>query len=101
MIQILHVPGCPGARALGARLSQLLATRPDTEVTWHVVATEDDAGRLGMTGSPTMLADGTDPFAAPGLMPSLSCRVYRDEDGNLRPAPTEQQLRQVLGLTSQ
>jgi hypothetical protein len=101
LIQILHVPGCPGAHALAAQLPRLLAGRPDLEVTWHVVTTEDDARRLGMTGSPTVLAGGSDPFAAAGLAPSLSCRVYWDERGNPRPAPTERQLRQALGLTSQ
>ena len=100
-IQILHVPSCPGARALEERLAPLLGCRPDIEVTWQVVATEDDAHRLGMTGSPTILADGTDPFASPGLTPALSCRLYQDEDGNPRPAPTARQLRQVLGLPSQ
>jgi hypothetical protein len=100
-IQILHVPGCPGAHALEEGLDSMLACRPDMEVNWRVVTTEDDAQRLGMTGSPTILADGADPFAAPGLTASLSCRVYPDEDGNLRPAPTARQVQQVLGLTPQ
>jgi hypothetical protein len=99
-IQILHVPGCPGAHALKAELDPMLASGPDIEVNWRVVTTEDDAQRLGMTGSPTILADGTDLFAAPGLTASLSCRVYPDEDGNPRPAPTARQLARVLGLTS-
>jgi hypothetical protein len=99
-IQILHVPSCPGAEAVAERLAPLLGCRPDIEVTWQVVATEDDAHRLGMTGSPTILADGTDPFASPGLTPSLSCRLYWDEDGNPSPAPAVRQLRQVLGLAS-
>lgn len=100
-IQILHVPGCPGARAAKAELDRMLGCRPDVEVNWRVVTTEEDAQRLGMTGSPTILADGTDPFAAPGLTASLSCRVYHDEDGNPRPAPTARQLQQALGLTPQ
>ena len=39
-----------------------------------------------MAGSPTILTDGTDPFARPGQQPSLSCRLYRDEQGNPGPA---------------
>jgi hypothetical protein len=40
------------------------------------VTTQDDAERLGMTGSPTLLADGIDPFARPGRLPGISCRLY-------------------------
>ena len=51
-----------------------------------------------MTGSPTLLADGADPFAHPGLLPSVSCRLYLDEDGRRSPAPSPGQLRAALGL---
>ena len=97
-LQILHVPDCPGAEALDDRLAPLLADFPGIPMTRHVVATEEDAARLGMTGSPTVLVDGADPFARPGMEPSLSCRLYRDENGRLGPAPSVDQLRQVLGL---
>ena len=46
-----------------------------------------------MYGSPTLLIDGVDPFAEPGQPPSMSCRLYRDDDGRhircaiSRPAP--------------
>ena len=55
-LQILHVPDCPGAQALDGLLGPLLEARPDIQVTWQVVTTEDEAGQLGMTGSPTILA---------------------------------------------
>lgn len=97
-LQILHVPGCPGAEALRARLAALLAGRLDILVTEQVVATEDAARELGMTGSPTILADGTDLFARPGLAPSLSCRLYPAENGRLESAPTTGQLRRALRL---
>lgn len=97
-LQILHVPDCPGAEALDDTLAPLLANRPGIQVMRQVVATEEDAAQLGMTGSPTILADGADPFARPGLEPSLSCRLYRDENGRLGPAPSVAQLCQVLGL---
>ena len=51
-----------------------------------------------MTGSPTLLADGVDPFARPGQQPSLSCRLYLDEHGHRSPAPSSGQLSDVLGL---
>ena len=96
-LQILHVPDCPGAEILDRLLGQLLVIRPDIRITRQVVRTEDEAQRLGMTGSPTILADGADVFARPGHQPSLSCRLYPDEQGHLGPAPTAGQLLQVLG----
>jgi hypothetical protein len=56
------VPQCQGTRALDGRLAPLLAARPDIQVIRQVVTTEDDARRLAMTGSPTILADGANPF---------------------------------------
>jgi hypothetical protein len=93
---ILHVPECPGAEALESRLAPLLAARPDIRAVRRVVTTEDEARRLGMTGSPTILAEGADLFARPGQEPSLSCRLYPDERGHLGPAPTTVQLREAL-----
>jgi hypothetical protein len=98
-LQILHVPDCPGAEILGSRLAPLLARRTDIQVTRQVVTTEDDARRLGMTGSPTILADGADLFMSPGQKPSLSCRLYPDEHGHLGPAPTATRLREALGAS--
>ena len=42
------------------------------------VTGETEAARLGMTGSPTILLDGADPFAAAGAVPGLSCRIHRN-----------------------
>lgn len=97
-LQILHVPDCPGAQALSARLAAVLAGRPGIQVTAQVVATGDAAAELGMTGSPTILADGRDLFARPGLEPSLSCRLCPDVNGPLGSAPTTGQLRRALRL---
>jgi hypothetical protein len=95
-LQILHVPDCPGAEPLDSLLSPLLAARTDIQVTRQIVTTEDEAGKLGMTGSPTILADGRDLFPSPGQKPSLSCRLYPRERGQLAPAPTAAQLRDAL-----
>jgi hypothetical protein len=97
---VLHVPDCPGAEALESRLAPLLAARPDIQVEWQVVTTEDEARQVGMTGSPTILAEGADLFARPGQQPSLSCRVYPDEHGHLGPAPTPVQLREALSAAA-
>jgi len=97
-LQILHVPDCPGADLLETRLTPLLAAHPGTELTRQVLVDQADAERLGMTGSPTLLADGTDPFARPGQPPSISCRLYTDEHGRQGPAPSSDQLCRALGL---
>ena len=97
-LKILQVSGCPNAAVLAARLAELSGAWSDLTVTREIVTTADDAGRLGMTGSPTLLADGTDPFARPGQDPSISCRLYRDEQGRVVPAPSLGQLRAALHL---
>jgi hypothetical protein len=51
-----------------------------------------------MTGSPTLLLDGRDPFARAGQEPAISCRLYRDADGRSGPAPSVAQLRAVLDV---
>jgi hypothetical protein len=49
-----------------------------------------------MRGSPTLLFDGSDPFEGLDRLPGLSCRLYRDEVGQARGAPSVQVLRRVL-----
>jgi hypothetical protein len=95
-LQILHVPDCPGAEALDSVLGPLLEAWGDVRVVWQVVTTEEEARRLGMTGSPTILADGRDLFPSAGQQPSLCCRLYPGEHGHLGPAPTAGQLREAL-----
>ena len=60
------------------------------------IAGEREAAQAGMHGSPTLLVDGTDPFAAPGQPPSLSCRLYQDAAGRTSGAPTVEALRRAL-----
>ena len=93
-LEILQVPGCPGADLLEARLAELGHSR----VIRRVVTGQADAERLGLTGSPTLLVDGADPFARPGQPPSVSCRLYLDEHGRQSAAPSPGQLRAALGL---
>jgi hypothetical protein len=61
-----------------------------------MITDEDQAAQWGMRGSPTLLVDGVNPFAAPATPPGLSCRIYRDESGRADAAPSPVALRRVL-----
>ncbi|MEU6068832.1 MULTISPECIES: DsbA family protein [Streptomyces] len=74
-LTVLVVPACPHTALLRERLALALKERPDTEVTWREITDVQEAERLGMHGSPTLLINGVDPLAPPGQAPSLSCRV--------------------------
>ncbi len=93
---LLTVLDCPNAAAFEERLAAALTGQPDAVVRRRVIASEQEAAEQGMHGSPTLLVDGTDPFAAPGQPASLSCRLYRDASGHAGPLPSVQELRRVL-----
>ncbi len=93
---LLTVPACPNAAAFEERLAAALAGHPGTVIRRREITDEQQAATAGMHGSPTLLIDGTDPFAGPDQPPSLSCRLYRDEAGRPRRAPSVAALRQVL-----
>lgn len=94
-IQILHVPDCPNLALARARLEKALehcGTAPSLQE--MAVNTADEAGRVGMRGSPTILVDGRDPFdTSDGT--SLSCRLYATPAG-IDGAPSVDQLVAVL-----
>jgi hypothetical protein len=92
---VLSAPGCPNVPLLEQRLAAALAGRPAVRVR-RVIASADEADRCGMRGSPTLLVNGHDPFAVPGMVPALACRIYRGEGGRLEGAPTVEALRRAL-----
>jgi hypothetical protein len=96
-LTVLAVAGCPHAPLLGQRLAVVLRGRADAEITWRVIADAGEAARAGLHGSPTLLVDGTDPFAVPGQPASLSCRLYDNGPGLVEGAPSVARLRQVIG----
>lgn len=71
-------------------------TIEDAQVELIEVADEAEAVQRGMHGSPTILIDGTDPFASPAAVPNLSCRLYRSADGLASRLPGEADLRRAL-----
>ena len=93
---LLTVPDCPNAAVFEERLAAALAGRPGTAVRHREVADEREAAEAGMHGSPTLLIDGVDPFAAPGQAPGLACRLYRDAAGRVAGAPPVEALRRAL-----
>ncbi|MFE3056287.1 organomercurial lyase [Nocardia sp. NPDC059239] len=98
-LEILQVPDCPNVAVLEDRIRQAAAGHPMVfEITHRVVDDPDEAAAAGMTGSPTLLVDGVDPFAVPGQVPSVSCRLYRSESGGMDGAPSVGALRAALWL---
>lgn len=93
VLEVLHVPDCPNLAQLLERLREVTAA----PVITREVGSEAEAVALGMAGSPTLLVNGTDPFAAlDGRECGLSCRLYRDAGGQLVPAPSVSQLREAI-----
>ncbi|MFF2506540.1 organomercurial lyase [Streptomyces sp. NPDC058067] len=95
-ITVLTVPDCPNAPVVEERLDRALEDRGCTDVKLVEVRDAEQAARLGMTGSPTVLIDGVDPFAVPGAPASLSCRLYRRPDGRVEGTPSIDDLRRAL-----
>lgn len=93
-LQLLYFEGCPNWRLLEERLGPL-ATELGLDVEHILVETEADARRWGFHGSPSLLVDGRDPFAAADAPVGLTCRVYATPTG-LAGSPTVDQLREVL-----
>jgi len=95
-VAVLTVPECPNARLVDERLAIAAAGMAEIRVVRRVIHDEREAAALGMRGSPTLLIDGADPFAAPGEPTSMSCRLYRQADGSAAGAPPAEALRRAL-----
>ena len=86
---MLVVPDCPNHTIALSRIHDALkaAAVTDAVVVVQVVTDTDEAAAVGMQGSPTILIDGSDPFAQAGTPASMSCRLYRN-DGKFDGAPS-------------
>ena len=95
-IDLLYVADCPNHAIARARVQIALDRMQLTAVVGErEVQSSEEAARLGMRGSPTILIDGHDPFAG-GTDPSaLSCRLYRSDPG-FSGAPTVEQIVEAL-----
>ncbi|MDH5420654.1 MAG: thioredoxin family protein [Acidimicrobiia bacterium] len=94
-ISLVFFDGCPNWKQTDADLESL-ATEFDFTVTHQIVATIEDAERRQFRGSPTVLIDGTDPFAGAEDPIGLACRMYQTPTGKAG-APTIDMLRRVIG----
>jgi hypothetical protein len=92
-VELQYFDDCPNWRVADDHLRRLDREFTDVTVARHLVDSQEEAERVGFRGSPTILVDGVDPFAAE-LDPvgGLSCRVYRTPDGPAG-SPTLEQLR--------
>jgi hypothetical protein len=97
-IEFLWWAGCPSwERALEILRDRVAAAELDPEsVVMTKIETEEQAGRLGFPGSPTIRVSGAD-VQDPGENPiGLSCRVYRRRDGRTSPLPDAADIDEAL-----
>jgi hypothetical protein len=98
-IELLYWEGCPSYPRAFEELSQVLGELglDATGVVMRRVETEEEAGRLGFCGSPTIRVGGADPLPPPPDEPTgLTCRVYWTTAGRPSPTPDPDLLRAAL-----
>ena len=96
-VSLLYFDGCPNWLEADERLQHALDAlgRSDVEIERIEISTPEEAEAAQFCGSPTILVDGSDPFAERPLQVGLSCRIYRTEHGPAG-SPTVEQLLDVL-----
>ncbi len=94
-ILLLYFDGCPNVEEAERRVREALGGRSDVSLVRHEVADIEEAERVGMRGSPTILVNGTDPFADSDTPVSWSCRMYGRGDGS-HGVPSVERLVEVL-----
>lgn len=93
-VTLLYFDGCPNWQVVDERLREL-RSEVGFSLEHRRVETPEEAERVGFRGSPTVLIDGVDPFAAGDEPFGLACRVYATPDGP-QGSPTVEQLRTAL-----
>ncbi|MDZ7676371.1 MAG: thioredoxin family protein [Acidimicrobiales bacterium] len=93
-IELLYFDDCPNWKVAAERLEDI-AGRRGLGVERRVVSTPEEAEAARFRGSPTILVDGEDPFAAGDEPFGLACRVFQTPDGPAG-SPTTGQLEAVL-----
>jgi hypothetical protein len=77
-VDLLFVPDCPNVPVIRQRLVDAAnIVRTPIEITEREIADPDQAATAGMTGSPTVLINGTDVLGSDGNEGgSVSCRLF-------------------------
>ena len=95
-IELLVVPDCPYEDSAAELITTAVEdTGVKANITHTRIASEDQARQRGFIGSPTILLNGSDPFAQLEAAVALACRLYYTPDG-LRAVPRLQDLCQAL-----
>lgn len=95
-ITLQYFDGCPSWTVVDERLRLLSTDRPDITLKYQLVDTAEEAERVGIHGSPTILIDGVDAFGDATTPVGLACRRYMTDEGPAG-APSMVQLKFVLG----
>jgi hypothetical protein len=97
-VDFLYWEDCPSHEDGLDRLRAVLAEEGvDSDLRLIEIRTDEDAHTHRFTGSPTIRIEGVDvdPTSAQGEF-SLTCRVYRHENGRFSPLPSIQTLREAI-----
>jgi hypothetical protein len=97
-VELLYWEECPSHEEALELLRSVLDERGiDVEIEVRHVESDSEAAELRFPGSPTIRIDGrdVDPAGA-DARPSLTCRIYRLEDGRVSPVPSRSQLEEAL-----
>jgi len=97
-VELLWWQGCPSwERGLAILREEMNAVGLDpASVEVREVRTDEDAGREGFVGSPTIRIAGRDVQPPDGQPAGLTCRIYRLRDGRISPLPDRADLRETL-----
>lgn len=98
-IEFLYWPDCPSHHDALRRLHEVMAEMGlDQPITEIEVSTEEEAEQLQFPGSPTIRVNDVDvdPEGAALMEVSLTCRLYRLEDGRASPLPSRGMIRRAL-----
>lgn len=93
-VELRYFDDCPNWRTADRHLRTLEA-EVGFELTHRVVETPEDAEAFAFRGSPSIVVNGHDPFAAGTEPVGLSCRIYQTPDGQAG-SPTIEQLRAAV-----
>ena len=93
-LELLYFDDCPNWQVAAQRLDDVAGGR-GLRVERRLVTTPEEAEKARFRGSPTILVDGADPFAAGDEPFGLACRVYQTPNGPAG-SPTTEQLEAVL-----